>query len=90
MITVTRVQCLLSEEVRGTPTINPVCAAWLTDNKSNTTGTPLGTSESHHHIHTHVPVLISRMPGTGRERRDEAADVDRDNGRRNTGRVTTR
>ena len=30
------------------------------------------------------------MPGTGRERRDEAADVDRDNGRRNTGQVTTR
>ena len=59
MITVTRVQCLLSEEVRGTPTINPVCAAWLTDNKSNTTGTPLGTSESHHHIHTHVPVVAS-------------------------------
>ena len=35
-------------------------------------------------------VLISRMPGTGRERRDEAADVDRDNGQRNTGRITTR
>ena len=25
-------------------------------------------------------MLISRMPGMGRERRDEAADVDRDNG----------
>ena len=36
------------------------------------------------------PLLISRMLGMGRERRDEAADVDRDNGRRNTGRVTTR
>ena len=37
-----------------------------------------------------ILLLISRMPGTGRERRDEAADVDRDNGRRNTGQVTTR
>ena len=37
-----------------------------------------------------VVLLISRMPGTGRERRDKAADVDRGNGRRSTGRVTTR
>ena len=30
------------------------------------------------------------MPGTGHEWWDEAADVDRDNGQRNTGQITTR
>ena len=35
-------------------------------------------------------VLISCMPGTGCEQRDEAGHINRDNGRRNTGRVTTR
>ena len=35
-------------------------------------------------------MLISRMLGMGCEWRDEAADVDCDNGRRNTGQITTR
>ena len=35
-------------------------------------------------------LLISYMPGTGHEQWDEVADVDCNNGQRNTGQVTTR
>ena len=35
-------------------------------------------------------MLISRMLGMGCERWDEVADVNRDNGQRNTGQVPTR
>ena len=64
--------------------------AWDTRNPFEHLGSLLLLSSVQWTLERQWHLLISRMPGTGRERRDEVADVDCDNGRRNTGQVTTR